>query len=303
MTLLGIVCGLWAAFFQALAYFASRHYVTPRGGGSRELLVLSHVWMGLAALVGLALSWPDAEPDWLALWEPLVQVTAFYLLGQMGLMLALKYAQPSQVSPILALKLLVLAGMTVLVSQKQLHTGQWLAVLLCLGGTFLANHEPGKRPTFLLVLIVLLPCFFYALSDWNIGRLNVIISGGETPTMRAVLFASSASYVLCGLVGAAFLPLYGSRSGRDWRDAAPFAAIWFLGVLGLYACFGLIGVLYGNILQSTRAIMAVGLAALFVSFGWEHLERKSSRGTITRRLIAALMVTAAVILYRYSEAG
>src|SRR5258706_187295 len=52
----GIATGLTAAFCQSLTYLAARHYVQRRvgegeSGASRELLVLSHVWMALFALL------------------------------------------------------------------------------------------------------------------------------------------------------------------------------------------------------------------------------------------------------------
>jgi len=301
MITIGIICGLWAAFFQALSYFATRHYVNPRGGGSRELLVMSHVWMGLASAVGLIFTWPATAPAWGTIIAPLLLCSGFYALGQMGLMLALKHAQPSQVSPMLALKLLILGGMSITIAHQPLGAGQWIALLLCLAGTFLANYEPGKKLAFLPIVIVVFTCLFYAFSDWNIGRLNNAIAAGAPLTPRMLAFASSAAYAVCGVAGALLLPLYGSRSRRDWIDAAPFAASWFLGMLGLYACFGFLGVLYGNVLQSTRAIISVGLAALFVKMGWDHLERTASRGAFLRRLVAACLVVAAVILYHRSH--
>jgi hypothetical protein len=66
----------------------------------------------------------------------------------------------------------------------------------------------------------------------------------------------------------------------------------------LFACFGLIGVVYGNVVQSTRGIMAVGIGWIVAHIGHAHLESKVSRRVFRRRVAGAILMTAAVILYR-----
>jgi hypothetical protein len=58
-----------------------------------------------------------------------------------------------------------------------------------------------------------------------------------------------------------------------------------------------VGVVYGNILQSTRGLISLGLGAASVKLGLLHLESKTSRSVFARRLIATSMMTAAVVLY------
>lgn len=62
------------------------------------------------------------------------------------------------------------------------------------------------------------------------------------------------------------------------------------------AC-GLIGAVFGNILQSTRGIMAVGLGAVLASMGWHELEQPVDRDTLVRRTLAAALMTLAIAIY------
>ena len=68
-------------------------------------------------------------------------------------------------------------------------------------------------------------------------------------------------------------------------------------MVGLYCCFGLVGVVFGNILQSTRGVMSVAIGATLAQLGWHELEQRVDRVTLLRRLAAALLMTAAIALY------
>ena len=66
---------------------------------------------------------------------------------------------------------------------------------------------------------------------------------------------------------------------------------------GLYICFGLIGVVFGNIVQSTRGLFSIVIGASLAHAGWHGLETQVDRRTLTRRLLAAALMTAAIALY------
>ncbi len=296
MFTIGIIAGLWAAFFQSLSYLASRHFmhVHAVAGGTRKLMVLSHCWMGAASWAILPFVWPAGGMPWRALALPLFGTAFFYLLGQFGLLIALRKAQPSQVSPMLSLKILMLAIMTVVIKSQSILPVQWLAVGCCISGTFVLNNNHDRLPLQAFV-VLLLTCATYAMSDWSIGYLKPAF--GPIPTWQAIACGSLLCYGFCGIVAAAFLPLHGSRNPMHWRDAWPFAAAWLLGMFGLYTSFAISGVVYGGILQSTRSIMGVFLAALLTRAGYTHIEHMKGRGMFARRLAASILMTLAAILW------
>jgi len=69
----------------------------------------------------------------------------------------------------------------------------------------------------------------------------------------------------------------------------------------LYTCFALIGVVFGNIIQSSRGIISIGLGYLIANIGFERLEPKITRGVYLRRVLAGLLMTGAVALYYWSH--
>jgi len=60
---------------------------------------------------------------------------------------------------------------------------------------------------------------------------------------------------------------------------------------------------FGNILQSTRGIMAVVAGAALAHLGWHDLEERVDRATLIRRFAAAVLMTAAVCLFVIDLSG
>jgi len=309
----GICFGLIAALGQSMSYLATRHFTQRRkaeavadeaaaegagmsgGNISLLLLVLSHVMMGV---VSVAL-WPFFSPNNLppvGLWAwPLTCVALFYLIGQVGLMIALHYAEPSRISPMLGFKIVILAGAASVIGTHAPTALQWLAVVLCCVSVVGLNYTGGaSHPR--AVFGVILACVSYCISDWNITvfvNQLTIAHVASAPIVAALL-----CYAVCGLIGAAFLPWFGSRRWVDWRDAAPFALSWLFAIFFLFACFGLVGVVFGNILQATRGLMSIGLGALLIRLGHHHLERKVPHTVVLRRAVGAVLIFAAIVIYK-----
>jgi uncharacterized membrane protein YadS len=84
-------------------------------------------------------------------------------------------------------------------------------------------------------------------------------------------------------------------------DAIPFSVAWFISVAALYTCFALAGAVFGNILQSTRGVMSIGLAAVIAKLGHLHLESLTPRSVMVRRIVAAVLMTIAIGLYSYEK--
>jgi drug/metabolite transporter (DMT)-like permease len=306
--LIGIVTGLSAAFCQSLCYLSARHYVQRRPdakGASNELLVLSHVWMGIFSLIILPFCLPNSWNILLAVAQPLVISTIMYLAGQFCLTLSLKHVEASRVSPLLGFKIVVLAAIAAFLPQPHLPGTpdipigltwmQWLAVALCITAAIALSYS-GSRLRPRAMFIIAGACIGYSLSDWNITLLVVGTAKFCSPA-AAPLLATALSYLFCGLIALLFLPGMGTRNPRAWRDAIPFSILWFLAMIFLFICFGLISTLAGNILQSTRGLISILLGSLFVYWGHHHIEPLHAKGVFIRRLAAGVLMFLAVTLY------
>jgi hypothetical protein len=118
--------------------------------------------------------------------------------------------------------------------------------------------------------------------------------------IHAGFLAMLVTYAVCGgaaLCGLVLSPSLRRSTRADWIAGARYAATWLLGMAGLYICFGIVGVVFGNIVQSTRGLFSIVIGASLAHAGWHGLETHVDRRTLIRRLFAAALMTAAIALY------
>ena len=291
----GIGAGLAAAVCQSGSYVFSRLAVL-RHHGISQLMVTAHLVMGLAAGVILPFAWTASVPPWTTYALPLLGSAVFYMLGQLGLFLLMRNVHASRVAPLLGLKLVVLAVITTTFLHQSLAISQWSATALCVAAALMLNYSgTALSPASLGCLA--LACVSYSLSDLSIAVL--VRSLRSLPMLHASILGVCLSYLLCGFAALALIPLLGvRRTVGDWHLATPFAACWFLAMVFLYACFGTVGALYGNILQSTRGLISVLLGAVLARMGWLTLESRVSRVVLMRRIAAAGLMSVAIWLFQ-----
>ena len=304
---LGVVSGLAAAFFSAISYLVSRHYglgqrALGRKGSALRLLAVSHLLMAAVCLPLTMAAWPAISPPFRLFAMPLIASVGFYLLGQASLFAALKRVEASRLAPLLGLKIVMLAVVVSFVLGHVLDGRQWLAVALSVAAAALLQAGRGAVPAGAFAF-VLSCCLCFAISDlWIVRLIDGLQAGATTSSVvisrvHAGGLAMALTYGLCGVVFAPLVVALGPLTRADWAAAAQYASAWLLSMAGLYCCFGLVGVVFGNILQSTRGVMSVAIGAALAHFGWHELEQQFDRGTLVRRLAAALLMTAAIALY------
>ncbi|MEM1211848.1 MAG: EamA family transporter [Planctomycetota bacterium] len=305
MIALGVLTGLLTALLASLAYLTSRAY-TLKHGSAYRLMAISHAWQGLACLPLAWWLWPDGltltgpvrftPSPWVG-W--VVATSLFYLLGQTTLFLVLRRVHASRISPILGIKVAILALCTVGLLGDTLTPLQWTGVVLSVAAAWTLNQTGGRLPWTVLGLLTI-TLVGYCGSDLSIRvMIDTLVNAtpdGQHPVKLAV-FGAAASYVFSGVLALLVLPWLGSRDPKAWTAALPYAACWLGSMLALFACFALVGIVLGNILQSTRGLMSIGLGALLAARGHHHLEAHVPRGILVRRTLAATAMTAAVALY------
>jgi len=292
---LGIGFGLGAALFQSLSYVCIRLFNKRHDDNIITLLALSHILMGLISIPLAALLWPEAMPGVRVYFWSLLGTSGFYLLGQFFLFVAIIHSEPSRVSPLLGLKVFILALISVVFLGQHFDVAKWAAVLLTTAAVLLLSSS-GKRLEGRFILLGLLACVCYCLSDLCIKVLvdHFLFLG----VLRGAVMATALAYVVCGTVGAAAVMINPKNSTRDtWLYAVPFAFCWFIAMIFLFSCFGLIGVVFGNILQSTRGIISIVLGFVIAHIGFQALEPKPTYRMVIQRMVAALLMTVAVVLF------
>ncbi|MFM7208162.1 MAG: EamA family transporter [Planctomycetaceae bacterium] len=303
MVLIGVAAGLVAAVSSAVSYLISRHHVSE-GGDTRQLLVLAHAVMGAACLPVAWLLWPPGLPAAMRWIGPLIGSSCCYLSGQAVVFAALARADASQVAPLLGLKIAMLACVVSCLPGEPLDGRQWAAVGLSVVAAAMLQRGGGLRPAALGFTLV--ACAAFAVSDIFILALidglqaTAAAAGVPLSRLAAGFLAMLVTYAACGLLSTAFIllvPRLRPTARRDWGAAARYAATWLLGMAGLYTCFGAVGVVFGNILQSTRGMLSIVMGAALARAGWHDLETRVDGRTLARRLAAAALMTAAIALY------
>jgi len=302
MIYFGIVLGLTAALFQSLSYLFARRFSSGRANPHARLLASSHIVMGVVALAALPWVWPEGVRwDWT--WgRPVILCTLYYLVGQGAMFLALQKAEASKVSPLLAIKVVMLAFLTWSLAGAPLTTPQWLGVAFCLVGAFLLTFDGGGLGGKAMIAL-LGACLFYSLSDMNITDLVRAFEAQRIPRWDAVLLSVCVSYVLGGVLCLALIPFVKDIRISDVKSSAGFAFFWLVAMVFLYATFSIVGTVYGNILQSTRGIISIVLGAVIAGMGHHHIEARTTRAVFLRRLTAGVVMTAAIVAFGWDQLG
>ncbi len=289
----GLAYGFVAAFFQSLSYLGSCWYLRRSGGTSLQLLGMSHLWMGLAAVALFPLLARAGLPPLRIYFLPALGAIGFYMIGQAGFFVALKRTDSSRLAPLLGLKVFILAVISVAALGKVLNGWQWAAVALSVVAAFVLNESGGRLPV-PAMLAVGVAVVGYSLSDLSIKSL---VTALEPAGSRAALVGVCVTYMMGAGAG---IPLAAGKRAlepRLWLMALPYAAAWFVSMLFLYIAFARIGVVFGNIVQSTRGLMSIGLGVWVVRLGLLDLETRVPRRVVARRLAGAALMTAAIALY------
>ena len=292
----GIILGLGAAFFQSFSYLMSRHFI-QRHGSPIHLLIASHIIMGIMALLLLPFAYRELILSPAHYISPLIQCAGFFLLGQVAFFMALKKIESSRLSPLLGIKIIIIAIISWSFYHNSFTAIQWVAVAICFIGAMMTNWSGGTIPISAIIWIVT-ACTFYSLSDINIKALVDLF--GQKELFNSALLAASLNYIICGIVALIFFFIIPNpQRWKHFKPALPFACFWFAGMLCLFGCFGSIGPVFGNIIQSSRGIISVIIGFAVAKAGHHHLESTTAGHLVIKRIIAAILMLLAVAMFAW----
>lgn len=317
MYLLGIILGLSSALSSSLAYLASRRFTVrhaaheteqPRWRGPLRLMVCSHVCLSVICGVAYLFLSPrgaEAQPaDWGWAITTTVFVALFYLTGNTLLFFALRLTDASRVAPLLGFKIVLLALVTQFILNDPLALQQWLAVILATAAAIMLGSSGGRLP-YKTIALAAGSCAGFVCSDvfirmmvraWLPGGMDVADADAGQRVLASIQ-GMTLVYVWCGVLAVAILPVARPSKAEHWRGALPYAGFWLMAMVGLFSAFALVGIVLGNILQSTRGLMSIVLGVLVVKLGHHHIESHAPLKVVIQRSIAAAMMLGAIALY------
>lgn len=291
----GILSGLAAACCFSLAYLFSRLFYEKSGKNPLHLLAISQLQMGILALLLFPFVWSDV-PLSFGLILPLVGVAFFAMLGQISFFFTLQHAHPSQITPLLALKIVILAFASIVFLRKKISLLQWVSIGMCFGATFLLHFSGGSIPVKVLIG-VLVTCIGYALGDVFVTMLikHLDVIGSTNPALLGTCLVY-ATLGMFGIILAAFM-WKDIQTFSVWKFAVYFSMVFFVADIFLFTTFKLVGPVFGNIVQSTRGVLSIIFAKIVAQKGLFYLEENVGRTVMFRRLLAAFLFSAAIAVY------
>jgi drug/metabolite transporter (DMT)-like permease len=299
MFLLGIFTGLLCALSHSICYLTSKNHAVRHPGRTLFLLLYGQLLMSLAALPLVIILWPGQLPAFAPLAGFLGGSILFYIGGQWAMISAMHHAEPSRVSPLLGIKVILMGLFATLVYGFRLSPQQWIALALCTAGAVSLGISGGRLTGKAQRSIFLAACC-YVLSDSCIERLVQLFAHNGMPLFRAALFALGLTYSLIALLTLCTLPWVGGWQNltRNRKEIVPFAAFWIIAMAFYYITLGLVGPVFGVVLQSTRGILSVFLGLALVKLKHRgQLEQPLGKKVFLQRLAAATLMFSAIALY------
>jgi hypothetical protein len=281
MPLLGGIVYVFAALFLKRV---------GESGGETWQTIRACNWTAAVAFQPLLLL-GGTFPGWDHLWQPAL-VGLLFVSGQVSTVLALKVGDVSLATPVMGIKMVLVACLTALILREWPTPALWTAAILSSIAVALLNISPShqRRRANLTIAIAAYAAFSYALFDVLVQKFSPAWGTGRfLPTMLAFVAVYSA-----------FL--------RPWTSqgvvASPESRRWLIGGAICLAAQALLIVtpiaFWGfatraNVLYSARGMWSV-LIVWLVGHWFANREQSLGRGIFLCRLLGAALMTAAVIV-------
>ncbi|TVR52496.1 MAG: DMT family transporter [Puniceicoccaceae bacterium] len=223
---------------------------------------------------------------------PLVAAGTF-IIGQVFTFLALNVGDVSVATPLLGIKVVLVAFFSVLVLTEPVPGAWWGGAVLCAVAVFLLSGRGRIERRRLLpsVLFALSAAASFALTDVLVQKYTPLWGAGAfLPTMFLAVAVGSV----------VFVPFFSGSIGGLVRGAGVWiwagAGLMAVQALGMALALGLFGSATAvNVVYGTRGLWSIVLV-WFVGHWFANEERRAGGAAMGRRLLGAVLMVAAVAL-------
>jgi drug/metabolite transporter (DMT)-like permease len=231
-------------------------------------------------------------------WPPAIAIAAAFVAGQLGTYLAFQLGDVSLATPVFGVKIILVALISSLASDRAIEPRIWIASLLATVGIAVIHSGGGgadgvrstRRAALTIVLAVLAAT---SLSLFDVGLQHY----GHEYGAEAFL---TTMFVFTGVLSLGLLPwadrpahLLAIRAGWPLAFSAMLMAAQAMSISYALGRFG--DATRVNIVYSLRGLWSVALAWLLARLATSPEENHSPR-TLAIRLLGAVLLTAAVIV-------
>ena len=294
----GIILGIVTALMQSLSYLASGYFIRKHDS-TLKLLITSHVAMGIVSAALMPFFWDRTMLELpVTVWWCLMVWILMFMLGQTGFFISQKLIEPSRLASLLGLKIVVLSLIWIFFFHQSLNFLQITGVILSVSAAFAMNWSGGSRFEIksLLPLVVTLVC--YSVTDLSETRMVLLCNKGDIG--RAGIAVTLLCYTVLGLCS---LPVL-CKTGWNLKmqcHALPFSLLWLGSQMTLLICFGIIGPVFGNVIQSSRGLFSVVFGVIVCRLGFDVMEKSASGKLWLRRALAALLMIGGIACFSFGK--
>ncbi len=278
---------------SALGYALSALFLKramEEGAGVLRTGFVANVTMGILFLPILFFAeGPLLEENWHA---PVI-TAAFFFLGQIFTILALRKGDVSVATPLMGSKVIFVAAISVIVLPEPVPLAWWFAAMLAFWSVWLlrVGRPADRRRLVVSITFALLSAASFAVCDVMVQR-----HGAEWGFERFVplVFGMAAVFSI------GFMPFF-----RDPLSTIPQGAWCWLAPGALLLSLQAISIAYAlstygsatavNVVYSLRGIMSILLVLSIGSF-FGNVERSAGGSVMTRRLVSGALIFVAVLL-------
>ena len=283
---IGIILGFFGAFAQALNYAVTKDCQEKSGQQGLRLLVSEHLAMFSLTLFPFLFFRHYAYFCYEVFWY-VVAIVVPYLVAQYAINKAIALSDASIVSPLMTVKVPILALVSLFLLDRGFSSFQYLAIVMIISLGWYYSSLSGRIRLWPLFYITL-GCASFCFSDLAMTRLTHFIPSAS----RAEQIAAGITYeyIASGLLAIPGI-FYCKVGVRDIWSTKWIAVLWLLSMVGIVGCFNLTGVVEGNIIQTLRSVIGVIIAYLF----YRRYIRDGA--TFRKKLFISIGMFLAVALY------
>ena len=292
----GLFIAAVSTVMQSAAFVFSRRFVV-RFGSPVELVIYSQLWMGImgAAAFVATIGGTSIPRSWEFAATAAVFVLAYNLVF-FCFFKAMSLIEASRLSSLTGLKVIVVALLALVFFHERLTPGRHMAVLLTAIAAVGMNFSGGRigwRGAFYLFLSLL----GFATTDVT-GAHLVKLMPGNSVTHEAIC-VMSLCYIILG-VGSVGVFARKKFSRRLFIGALPYSVLWYSAMMLLFASFGIIGVVFGTIIQAGRGVISV-LFGIALARCCGDIEPEVPPRMWVRRTVMSLVMLGAMVWYSLSN--
>lgn len=285
---IGIFLGFLGAIVQAFNYAFTKDCAEKYSLKGLRQLAAAHIGLCLLSIIPFfyfnLISYISFELVFDTLWA-----TIPYLMAQYLMIVTLTMTDSSIVSPLLTIKIPVLAVIALIFLGQNFALNQIIAIIaLILLGVYFSKI--AGRIKLLPLLLITIVSFMYAISD--LGMAEFMRDWPEDNRTHAILGIICYQFMLCGIIA---LPFF--KAGRfhinvtDVKRASTIAIAWMTSNAFFVTCFNLTGVVETSIVQSLRSVLGIIVAYLFYK-SYIHDEN-----TFKKKMVIAVLMFFFVSIY------